>query len=979
MSDTEDIDVNLLSELLEMAEKDDVNPVSSSKAPPPEKGPAQEQSFDSFLEDLDKIPVSTSSKGKLSDKTGQFNNQDPPKKAVKGKGNRGCSLHSGDTDSSDDEEARKHGSTVDNFGASVKRMLKTAEEEKRTAPRLTEGKSLFSQMPSWKSPAAAVAKGSRTLSLPDKKNKTGPMDAYTDSSIGIRIINPLVSSSVIKERLVGRKVISMSQVKQFTSDGKITDDWVIFGVIISKAPPRTSAKGSNYSIIKLSDLRGPGNPRIVSLFLFSSAFKNHGKDSVGTVLGILNPGVMDNSRNHGDEACLSVDNSDRVMILGTSKDFGLCKSKKKNGENCTSVVNTALCEYCVYHVKQEYQKCSRRSELQSTFNGPGLANLRNKVLGKNEVFYGGQSFSAIPAKKSKKLMDRDQNRLSVLSGRSSGPSLLGMKSHAKTGIASSVELSHRQSQKDVDRLRKLILDDGKALSKPTSSSIVTAKYNPDEVKPDDAKSAALALIAKKTSSNAPSVAEPDNNPSSSSSVMKDAAVMTESVPQSRGVMATLALNKKRQSTGDFKASSLGLGRSASSDEATSRRKETDSAAVIPPKKEKETSSAAVIPSKKEKETNSAAIVPPKKEDKCKTGESATSESNIKPNPKSCSKLTSNKRSNNKPTTAPLSSDQLLKIASNGVDLESRMLKQAAQKAALEEEAAKLCPNATPSMLGLGRSSAPVRPKVDLTSFTDSSPKLGRGLSSFSSIDLDAPISKKISQAAKLNAINLIKRKGGISKEDPNFREFGSRKKVAKEAELAKRPRDEKTSPTTNLLKKFKADFQELDKDKEAEARKARFKELMEATSRHADLVDAAEDEAQEKYFGKLEKKEQMEEKMLNTFRVECKAVRCSTCKYTAFSASELCKTERHPLKVIDATKRFFKCGDCGNRTVCLTLIPVVTCSNCSGSRWEKAAMIRERKVGLTQEVLSVRGMEETYIGTVTTGANVNLLVPDEGT
>lgn len=940
--DDPDMDVNLLSELLEMAEKDDVQAVSSTKSTSV-KEPVQ-QSFDSFLEDLDKIPISTSSRGKLSDKTSQFNNQDPSKKVGKGKTNSGSTLHTGDTDSSDDEDARKHGSAVDNFGASVKRMLKSAEEEKRSAPRLTEGSSRFSPMPSWKS--STGAKGSSTLCLP-VKNKTGPMDVYTDSSIGIRIINPLVSSNVIKERLVGRKVISMSQVKQFTSDGKTTDDWVIFGVIISKAPPRTSAKGSNYSIIKLSDLRGPGNPKIVSLFLFSSAFKNHNKDSVGTVLGILNPGVMDNNRNHGDEACLSVDNSDRVMVLGTSKDFGLCKSKKKNGENCTSVVNTALCEYCVYHVKQEYQKCSRRSELQSSFNGPGLANLRNKVLGKNEVFYGGQSFSAVPAKKSKKLMDKDQSRLSVLSGASISPSLSVQKPR---GIATSVELSHRQSQKDVDRLRKLI-EGNKALSKPSDSSVVTAKYNPNEVKPDDAKSAALALIAKKNSSDSSSEAEPTDHAPSSSSIMKDAAVMSGSVPQSRGVMATLALNKKRQSTGDFKASSMGLGRSASSDEA--------------PVKKMETRSPVVFQSKKE--------------DTCKSNQSLTSESNPKTDSKSNSKLATNKKCSNKPTAPHLSSDQLLKLASNGMDLESRMLKQAAQKAALEEEAAKLCPNATPSMLGLGRKATAVKPKVDLTNYTDSLPKLGKGLSSFSTIDFDAPISKKISQSAKLNAINLIKRKGGISKKDPNFREFESRKKATKEAEAVKRPREEKTSPTSNLLKKFKADFQELDKDKEAEARKAKFKELMETTSKHADLVEAAEDEAQEQYFGKLEKKEQMEEKMLNTFKVDCKAVRCLTCKYTAFSASEFCKTERHPLKVMDAKKRFFKCGDCGNRTVCLTMIPLVTCSNCSSSRWEKAAMIRERKVGLTQEVLSVRGMEETYIGTVTTGANVNLLVPEEGT
>jgi len=59
-------------------------------------------------------------------------------------------------------------------------------------------------------------------------------------------------------------------------------------------------------------------------------------------------------------------------------------SRKKNGENCTSFVNKSSCEFCVYHVKSEYNKFSNgRSDLQ--FSTGGMNGLRNKVLGKNEV------------------------------------------------------------------------------------------------------------------------------------------------------------------------------------------------------------------------------------------------------------------------------------------------------------------------------------------------------------------------------------------------------------------------------------------------------------------------------------------------------------------------------------------------------------------------------------------------------------------
>ena len=54
----------------------------------------------------------------------------------------------------------------------------------------------------------------------------------------------------------------------------------------------------------------------------------------------------------------------------------------------------------------------------------------------------------------------------------------------------------------------------------------------------------------------------------------------------------------------------------------------------------------------------------------------------------------------------------------------------------------------------------------------------------------------------------------------------------------------------------------------------RLIDLMNARSKHEDLVDIAETIEQQSYFNKLEKKEQLEEKMLSTYKVPCKAVTC---------------------------------------------------------------------------------------------------------
>jgi hypothetical protein len=50
---------------------------------------------------------------------------------------------------------------------------------------------------------------------------------------------------------------------------------------------------------------------------------------------------------------------------------------------------------------------------------------------------------------------------------------------------------------------------------------------------------------------------------------------------------------------------------------------------------------------------------------------------------------------------------------------------------------------------------------------------------------------------------------------------------------------------------------------------------MKATSKHTDLLEANEVLAQDQYFEKLEKKEQLELKMMETYKVPSKAVHCA--------------------------------------------------------------------------------------------------------
>lgn len=54
--------------------------------------------------------------------------------------------------------------------------------------------------------------------------------------------NPLVSSQSMKERMANRKMIRVPMVCSHVKDGDIAGDWVTIGAVVSKMPPKDTAK-----------------------------------------------------------------------------------------------------------------------------------------------------------------------------------------------------------------------------------------------------------------------------------------------------------------------------------------------------------------------------------------------------------------------------------------------------------------------------------------------------------------------------------------------------------------------------------------------------------------------------------------------------------------------------------------------------------------------------------------------------------------
>ncbi|XP_044268874.1 protein MCM10 homolog [Tribolium madens] len=645
-------------------------------------------------------------------------------------------IHTGDTDSSDDEDNKYYEERKYNdCGREIKHLLESSNRSASNSP-------VSQPEVTWKS---------KSNNQPIKpKILPKIQDVQSDPIFGLRVVNPVISFNALQERMVGREAVAFARIKKFVS-GNISDkNWVIAGVIAGKSAVKTSQKGNEFIIWCLSDLKN--DIKTVSVLLFGSAYKQLWKTVVGTVVGILNPSVLESKDNSRDEATLSVDNSQKVLIMGQSRDLGTCKSMKKNGGQCTNIVNTSHCEYCVYHIKQEYQKCSKRAELQSSFVGKGLTALRNKVLGKNEVFYAGKSYTAIPAKRSKKLEQKEKTLLQALSGNTQ---LTRKSSVAKktSKVASHIEVTQRQRLRDFSLLERLGGNDVKTDFKATHSPEVTL---------ESSKKTAVEVISKLKAGIATKKEEPVSKPHT--------------------------ITKANAST-DF------------------------------------------------------------------------------------------------------------------VKLD------------------------TPVLLSCEKET----------------------------IDLGASFTPQQINRAKLNALKYVQKNGPLKKSDPNSIKSPGNKK---------RPLGN-TDNLDNISKRPKIVENEFLSD--------RFKKMMETTSKHMDVLDDRDNEEQEKYFEKLEKKEQMENKMINTFKVACKAVRCLQCKYTHFSASQFCKDNKHPLKVFDAMKRFFKCGNCGNRITSLEIVPTLACKNCGSGMWEKTGMMKEKTVDVVP-TLSIRGGEQEFVNSVISDPNLNLLV-----
>ncbi|KAM6211174.1 LOW QUALITY PROTEIN: protein MCM10 homolog [Sarcoramphus papa] len=251
--------------------------------------------------------------------------------------------------------------------------------------------------------------------------------------------------------------------------------------------------------------------------------------------------------------------------------------------------------------------------------------------------------------------------------------------------------------------------------------------------------------------------------------------------------------------------------------------------------------------------------------------------------------------------------------------------------------------------------------------TPQRPRLGTGFSEGEDIlffDGSPPPTPKLdslAEAKKMAAIHRLRAKGQIlAKTDPNSVKR-KRADVDDVLEIVERVEKNVAQPQGTEAENDMDELEPAQKKRReqlAYLESEEFQKILNAKSKHTDVLKEAEAELQEQYFQPLVKKEEMEEKMRSIKEVKCRVVTCKMCNYTYFKPLETCVQDNHDYHWHDAIKRFFKCP-CGNRAISLDRLPKKPCSTCGLFKWERDGMLKEKKgPKIGGETLLPRGEEQ---------------------
>ncbi|CAZ82584.1 unnamed protein product [Tuber melanosporum] len=217
-------------------------------------------------------------------------------------------------------------------------------------------------------PFTANSKSTPPPEDPDSTDEGG-----FDSFSGLHLSRRLITHVTLSRHLSPKTIFLLSHLLRSIKSPDfeppdVLGDWVVMGIICSKSSPRdvgqnTQKRGTGkYMVLQITDLKWE-----VELFLFGAGFDNFWKVGVGTVVALLNPGILKPRITDTGRFSLTLTEGDQLLEIGQARDLDYCKTVKRDGKRCASWVDKRHTHYCTFHVEQALNKSRvSRAEVNST-------------------------------------------------------------------------------------------------------------------------------------------------------------------------------------------------------------------------------------------------------------------------------------------------------------------------------------------------------------------------------------------------------------------------------------------------------------------------------------------------------------------------------------------------------------------------------------------------------------------------------------
>lgn len=236
-------------------------------------------------------------------------------------------------------------------------------------------------MPSLRSTSPVKAAPSNSaLDTDDKKGDPSLYEGFSSTHLTSRVLpHSFLKRTLPTDQFTIYKVPDL--LKNITSpEYEIPDgvgNYVVFGIIAQMSNPRnhkakstdTHSTGSKdwekkwddgannnqkFLVMTLTDLRWT-----VDLFLFDRAVPRYHRLTPGTLIAVLNPGIMPPKKGREDTGAFSLtlnDGEDQILEIGKAKYLGYCNAKKKDGSECGQWINASKTSICEFHLNAQVNR-----------------------------------------------------------------------------------------------------------------------------------------------------------------------------------------------------------------------------------------------------------------------------------------------------------------------------------------------------------------------------------------------------------------------------------------------------------------------------------------------------------------------------------------------------------------------------------------------------------------------------------------------